>query len=328
MPFIAWHTGLPATAAYTTITMNCNVCYRDRGMVQGSATREGVDSFRDRLRAHDRSLSPAAHRVAKFIDQNRAAVLASSAADLAASIGTSDATVVRTVQALGFEGLADLRQVLATTLERRSTPADDMRRTLAEVGESADRAIDLVLDTHSEAIEAVRSPEIRAKITSAVSQLHRAQRIVVFGIGPSAPLAHYVTILLTRNGRQARALDATGIALADQLIDLREHDALLVLAYGRSYREIAATFAQARKLHLPTVLITDTLEKKLTRRADVVVPAKRGQANRVALHGTTLVVLEAIVLGLAASDQARALDTLQRLNDLREIVGGARADVG
>ncbi len=203
-----------------------------------------------------------------------------------------------------------------------------MRRTLAEVGESADRAIDLVLDTHSEAIEAVRSPEIRAKITSAVSQLHRAQRIVVFGIGPSAPLAHYVTILLTRNGRQARALDATGIALADQLIDLREHDALLVLAYGRSYREIAATFAQARKLHLPTVLITDTLEKKLTRRADVVVPAKRGQANRVALHGTTLVVLEAIVLGLAASDQARALDTLQRLNDLREIVGGARADVG
>jgi DNA-binding MurR/RpiR family transcriptional regulator len=291
-------------------------------------TRDVVDSFRDRLRAHDQSLSPAAHRVAKFIDQNRATVLVSSAAELAATIGTSDATVVRAVQALGFEGLGDLRQRLAATLERPSTPADDMRRTLADVGEGADRAIDLVLDTHREAIDAVRSSETRAKITAAVSRLHGAQRIVVFGIGPSAPLAHYVTILLTRDGRQARALDATGIALADQLIDLREHDALLILAYGRSYPEIVATFAEALKLRLPIVLVTDSLEKKLTRRADVVIPAKRGQAHRVALHGTTLVVLEAIVLGLAASDQERALNTLQRLNDLREIVGGVRADVG
>jgi DNA-binding MurR/RpiR family transcriptional regulator len=291
-------------------------------------TRDVVDSFRDRLRAHDKSLSPAAHRVAKFIDQNRATALASSAAELAASIGTSDATVVRAVQALGFEGLGDLRQVLATTLERRSTPVDDMRRTFADVGEDADRAIDLVLDTHRDAINAVQSSETRAKITAAVLRLHRAQRIVVFGIGPSAPLAHYVTILLTRDGRQARALDATGIALADQLIALREHDALLILAYGRSYPEIAATFAEARRLHLPIVLVTDTLERKLIRRADVLIPAKRGEAGRAALHGTTLVVLEAIVLGLAASDQKRALDTLQRLNDLREIVGGVRTDAG
>jgi DNA-binding MurR/RpiR family transcriptional regulator len=296
-------------------------------MIDAGQATDVADSFRDRLRAHDRSLSPAAHRVAKFIDQNRATALASSAAELAASIGTSDATVVRAVQALGFQGLADLRQVLAASLERRSTPADDMRRTFAEVGESADRAVNLVLDTHGEAIDAVRSPKTKANITAAVSQLHRAQRIVVFGIGPSAPLAHYATILFIRNGRRARALDATGIELADQLIDLQEHDALLVLAYGRPYREIIATFAEARKLRLPIVLITDTLEKKLTRHADVVIPAKRGQADRVALHGATLVVLEAIVLGLAASDQQRALNTLQRLNDLRETVGGIRADV-
>jgi hypothetical protein len=59
-----------------------------------------------------------------------------------------------------------------------------------------------------------------------------------------------------------------------------------------------------------------------------VIPAKRGLANRVALHGTTLVVLESIVLGLAASDRKCAMDALQRLNDLRAEVGGTRMDVG
>jgi DNA-binding MurR/RpiR family transcriptional regulator len=294
----------------------------DEGMTQAI-----IDSFDERIRSRARSLSPSASRVAKFIDQNRATALGSSAAELAASIGTSDATVVRAVQALGFQGLSELRQSLAASFELRSTPVDDMRRTLADVGESAERAVDLVLETHRKAIDELQSTEARARIIEAVSTLHRAARIIVFGIGPSAPIARYVTILLARNGRRARALDATGISLADQLLDLRESDALLILAYGRSYREVVATFAQARRLRLPTVLVTDTLEQKLARRADVVIPAKRGSANRMALHGATVVVLESLVLGLAVSDRKHALATLDRLNDLREAVNGKRADV-
>jgi DNA-binding MurR/RpiR family transcriptional regulator len=290
--------------------------------------RGAVDLFGERLRSRDRSLSRAELQVAKFIDQNRATALACSAAQLAAEVGISDATVVRTAQALGFDGLSELRQALAATLEQRSSPVDNMRRTLADIGQDTERAIDLVLDTHREAIKALQSESTRAKIMAAVSQLHHANRIVVFGIGPSAPLAHYVTILLTRNGRAARTLDATGLGLADQLIDLHQGDALLILAYGRAYREVVAAFAEARQLRLPTVLVTDSLDGKLARKAGVVIPAKRGRANRVALHGTTLVVLEAIVLGLAASDQTRAMDALQRLNDLRAEVNGTRVDVG
>jgi DNA-binding MurR/RpiR family transcriptional regulator len=290
--------------------------------------RGAVDLFGERLRSRDRSLSRAELQVAKFIDQNRATAVACSAAQLAAEVGISDATVVRTAQALGFDGLSELRQALAATLEQRSSPVDNMRRTLADIGQDTERAIDLVLDTHREAIKALQSESTRAKIMAAVSQLHHANRIVVFGIGPSAPLAHYVTILLTRNGRAARTLDATGLGLADQLIDLHQGDALLILAYGRAYREVVATFAEARQLRLPTVLVTDSLDGKLARKAGVVIPAKRGRANRVALHATTLVVLEAIVLGLAASDQTRAMDALQRLNDLRAEVNGMRVDVG
>jgi len=290
--------------------------------------RGAVDLFGERLRSRDRSLSRAELRVAKFIDQNRARALACSAAQLAAEVGISDATVVRTAQALGFDGLSELRQALATTFEQRSSPADDMGRALADIGENTERAIDLVLDTHREVIEALQSESTRTKIMAAVSQLHRAQRIVVFGIGRSASLAHYVTILLTRNGQAACTLDSTGIGLADQLIGLRHGDALLILAYGRAYREVVATFAEARQLRLPTVLVTDSLDGKLARTAGVVIPAKRGRANRVALHGTTLVVLEAIVLGLAASDRKRAIDALRRLNDLRAEVNGMRADVG
>jgi DNA-binding MurR/RpiR family transcriptional regulator len=188
--------------------------------------------------------------------------------------------------------------------------------------------VDLVIEAQREALEALAVPEARATLRAAVAALHPAQRILVFGIGPSASLARYIAVLLGRSGRAARALDATGIALADQLLDLRHGDALLVLAYGRSYREVVTIFAEARRLGLPIVLVTDSLDRSLARHADVVVPARRGHARKVALHGATLVALEAIALGLAAARGDRAVATLERLNDLRAAIAGSRSDVG
>ena len=288
-----------------------------------------ADPLTTRFEAAAASLSPAARRVARFIVENRALALASSAMDLAARTGTSDATVVRAVQALGFDGLPELRRILAASLGAPDdTPADAMRSTLAKAGAEPGRAVDLVIEAQREALEALAVPEARATLRAAVAALHPAQRILVFGIGPSASLARYVAVLLGRSGRIARALDATGIALADQLLDLRQGDALLVLAYGRSYREVVAVFAEARRIGLPIVLVTDSLDRSLARHADVVVPARRGHARKVALHGATLVALEAIALGLAAARGDRALAMLERLNDLRAAIAGSRNDVG
>ncbi|WP_428486947.1 MurR/RpiR family transcriptional regulator [Rhodopila sp.] len=280
------------------------------------------DLFGQRLAILGDSLSPASRRVARYINANRAAVLASSAMDLAAGAGTSDATVVRTVQALGFAGLGALKQALLASVERPTTLADDMRRTLGDVGENTSRAVELVFEAHEEALAQLRQPDARARIIAAVSALHPASRIAIFGIGPSAALAGYVAMLLSRAGRRSLNLTVTGAMLADQLLDLRAGDALLILAYGRAYREVVAVFAEAKHLDLPIVLVTDSLDPKLARFAKVVLPARRGRAERVALHGATLVCLEALVLGLAAASKSTAVATLERLHRLRGAIRG------
>ena len=277
------------------------------------------DLYRGRLDAHAARLSPASRRVANYIDANRASVLASSAMELATRTSTSDATVIRTVQTLGFKGLADLKQALLPSLGQVPNLADDMRRTLADVGESTDQAVASVLDAHDDAMQHLRSPEGRNQIAEAVAVLHPAERIGIFGIGPSAALATYVAMLLARGGRQVVMLNVTGAMLADQMLNLRAGDALLVLAYGRAYAEVVTVFDEARRLSLPVVLVTDSLDKKLARFASVTLRALRGRSNRVALHGATVVCLEALTLGLAAAS-LQTLASLERLNRLREAV--------
>jgi DNA-binding MurR/RpiR family transcriptional regulator len=124
-----------------------------RGSV-GASTAQGevVGDIFSQRRATSR-LSPTEAKVAAYTDENRTEVLISSAAELARCTGTSDATVVRTAQAPGFESLADMRRTLAATVARQSNPAANMRRTLAETGQSVSRAVSGILDTHLEALE-------------------------------------------------------------------------------------------------------------------------------------------------------------------------------
>ena len=280
-----------------------------------------ADEFGATVRRLMPSLSPAVARVASYLDQNRAMVLASSALQIAAQLGTSDATVIRAVQALGFDGLPDLKQALAAGLDDQRTPVGNMRRTLAEVGANASEAIEAVLEAHREGMAALQTETGRAAILAAITALHPANRIGVFGIGPSAHLARYVALQLTRSGRQGILLDATGWALADQLLGLRPGDAVLLLAYGKPYREVQAVMGEARRLGLPVILVTDTETSAVAQQAKVVLLARRGRANQVALHATTLTALEAVILGLAASDHDNALQQLANLDRLRKLLG-------
>lgn len=272
-------------------------------------------------RASGMKLGSAGRRVLAYIDDHPIEVLASSAAEIAARAFTSNATVIRTVQTLGFAGMAELKRTLAQASTKAVGPAQAMRRTLAEMTHSADAAIETVLRMHEDGLAVLRADETRKQIAEAALVLDRAKRIVVFGIGPSAGLAHYVTTLLRRTGRRSSVLDRTGSMLADQLLDLGTGDALLLLAYGRIYREVRVVITTARELGLPVVLFTEDAAGRLAAMADRIVAVPRGRPGRVALHGVTMVALEAMMLALSVATPEMTLLSLERLAVLRKALG-------
>lgn len=291
-----------------------------RGKTKSAPAEALGDKLVSRLQALESELPPSVLRVAHYLNRNRVAVLANSAAELAVMIGTSDATVVRSVKALGFQGLAELRQSIAASIGDNSAPLQHMRQTLDELegkaGEAA-AAADLVIDTHFDSLRSLQEKPARAQIHAAIAKLQNVERIVIYAAGPSRPLAEYLGILLARHGRQAKIVGQGGIGLADDLVDLAAQDGLLILSYGKPYQEVLLTANEAGILGIPIVLVTDMPATKLARAAQVVIAARRGRSERVALHGATLVALEALVMGLAVASRTRTMRALARIATLR-----------
>jgi DNA-binding MurR/RpiR family transcriptional regulator len=262
--------------------------------------------------------------VIRFFQDNREEVLVASAAELAAKIGTSDATVIRATQALGYSGLDDLRRHLASELRTSLSPAARLARTLGAVKRDVASALGMMINIHVEALEALRRDIGTSQFQAAVDVLAKARRVVVFGLGPSSAVAEYFAIQLGRFGVESSTLTQTGLLLADGLHRLKRGDLVVMLAYSRVYPELATLLAQANRLGLAKILLTDTLSHALRKKVDLILPVARGNADWFSTHTATLGLLEALLVGLAAKRPSETLASLKNLNMLRSELAGEK----
>ena len=171
-----------------------------------------------------------------------------------------------------------------------------------------------MLSWHVDLLEQARRTLRPEDFARATELLHSAERVLTFGTGPSATLADYMTLKLTRFGRHAASITATGMGLADTLLTMRRGDAVVVMDHGRVYREVEVTLDRANAVGSPIILMTDTL-------------GPRGRSGDLGSVVSTMVVLEALLLGLANRDRGPSLAELEALNDLRAQIVGYRVDI-
>lgn len=278
----------------------------------------------DRIAAGLGGLAPAQRKVARFFTEHAAQLGFFSAAEIAARLGTSDATVVRTAQTLGYRGLGDLKRALLDDAPPpEPTPSARLGATLRHATTPAE-VLDHVLDVHRAALDAARE-NLDERFPAAVALLATADRIVLSGTGPSAAVAHYAAVQLRRVGRPAATITATGVSMADQALELRRGDALLLLAYTRLHTHAAVLLDLARRRRIPVVLVTDVLTD--VDGVDLVLTCPRGLPGEQSSHAVTVLLLEAIAVALAAAERSRASTALRELNRLRGELLGAPADV-
>lgn len=276
----------------------------------------------ERISARRAHMSPAEQRVASFFQEHRGKVLIESASALAERAGVSDATVIRAAKALGFAGMDELRRTLAEELEQDLSPVSRLARTLREVGDDLQGAFELTLDTHQRSLEMLRRDVSSGRFRRAVEHIANAQRVAIFGIGPSSAVAEYFAIQLGRFGIDSYALRNTGLLLADDIQKLREGDLLIAFAYSRVYRELAVLLDRADERGIPTILITDTLGGKLGKRVELVLEAPRGRANMLSMHTATIGLIETLLVGTATIRPDQTLSGLEQLNGLRTALVG------
>ena len=278
--------------------------------------------FDQRMGAQLAQMSLTEQRLARAIALHKDRVVLASATQIADLAATSDATLLRMMRALGYETLAELREDLLADLSAGAAPSARMQMLIEEAGTDPTRLLAHVAGIQEDHLAALCAPAMAEAFGHALKVLPSAATAHVFGLGPSGAMADYLALQLGRVGLPARALTHSGIGLADQILSMRPGDVLVAIAYAPLYREVRAVMDRAEALALPVLLISDSLASLLAGRVTVTLEVPRGRSEHLALHSATMVMIEALVLGLSAQDHDRALDALDDFASLRAAIDG------
>lgn len=279
----------------------------------------GLARLRAAVRDQWETLSTSERAVAQYVVSAPVeSLLFASAQELGTASGTSNATVVRAMQRLGYAGLPALKRELTSDFTSAVPPEVRLRQRIAHVGRDLDDIWGEVFDEAQERIEHARRLTPGESLRDAVGFLAEAPEIHCYGVAASELAARHLALALGRIGRRARYFGDTGFTLADRLLAVRQGDAVVIFQPGRALTELTVLIERARAVGARVVLVTDELAELYGPRVDAVLTAPHTPTGITTEALTALVVADALLLALATLDEGRAVETSHQLTALRE----------
>ncbi|WP_434592900.1 MurR/RpiR family transcriptional regulator [Brevibacterium sp. 1718] len=248
-------------------------------------------------------------------------LLYASAATLGSESGTSNATIVRTFQKLGYSGLSDLKRELAAPFTDSVSPEERLKQRISHLGESFDESTASVWTEAEELIELARGTLSSTETSRSVDIIARARRSFVYGIGLSSVAALHLSLRLRRVGLDSTHLVDDGFLLADQLLPIGADDVLIMFVPGRLTPVIDSIVEHARALGCPIVFVTDELGESMRDRTDAVLQVPRTPTGISDESFIALLVADIIIQGIATVAPEAALGASHSLNRLRRRLG-------
>jgi len=286
-------------------------------------------TLQERVAARIGTLTATEHRVAEYLSTHPQEAAFSSAEELGRATGTSDASVVRTAKALGFDGLPGLKRSLQGHLQSLLTPANRLSASLETVGDGPEAVLSATLRDHIERLTQAERSIDSADFRRAVELIDQARETVICGMAGLDGVSEYIASHLTRIGHRARAASDTGYRLADRLLLITPEDVVIVIGHNRITRETRVILDHCAAAGVSVILLTDTLGEALRDEVAVVLSAPMSRPGTFTSQATVLILLEALTIAVAASDRDYSLDHTERMNQLREDLNGySLADEG
>jgi len=279
-------------------------------------TQSSID-FSQIISERYNQLTKSEKRIANYLRKNQEESAFLAAGEIADRLGLSEATLVRFARTLGFSSYPSMRSVLQENFRRRVTHSARLRSRLDDLREAGDifeKVTISEIDYLTQALQTVS----REALHQAVSYMKQSDRIFVFGGGPSVSLVHLLNLRLTRFGKQVIPITMTGREMLEPLLLLTARDMLFAIGFFDVNPSLQVALDYAVEKSCPVVLLTDTLGSVIGSKADVILAAKRGPVSAFHSLVVPMTIINTLLLSLANENQAQVMETLDKLDLLRE----------
>jgi len=244
-----------------------------------------------------------------------------SSREMAQRYGVDTATIVRTIQAMGYQKYADFAHDLRNHFVTQITPYTAMKAAARKNGSVADY-VSRSVEQDLENLNALKANLDVNKVVELAKQIHRSRRIVVVGLDFAASLAMSLAYGLVRLGCDSEAPTGSTGVVQNKVRNMTGKDLLIAVSFGQGLRETVEAAQRARQQNVPTFGITDGGKTPIARFCDQYIIASTARTSFLDSYVAPVAAINAILVACAHSQPKRALELLERTD--KEDSNGAR----
>lgn len=271
------------------------------------------NTIEERIRKNYNGLTKSCRRVGSFLLENMEEAAFYDLSDFGQRIGISEATVMRFVRGIGYEGFPKMQEDLRNWLREQITPLRKMEKSTFEASRPIYEAI---IDNDTENLIKLKKDFSHEKMGKVVDKIIKSRCIYITGYRTSYPLAYLLYMFLTEIVRNVELVDIGGGAVYDRLIPLGKEDVLVAISFRRYSRATSevAKFAKFRKCKI--IGITDTPLSPLGEVADIALSVERSSPAFFNSYVACLCLLNCIVAGVSVKKGKDAVRNLKMGDDV------------
>jgi RpiR family carbohydrate utilization transcriptional regulator len=267
-----------------------------------------------RLQGAYSGLRAAEQRVADFILKAPDELIYLTVTELAERTHTSESTVVRLCQKIGYKGYQEFKIVLARDLVEETTEI----YAAIEAGDDLATVKTKVFQANAQALRDTIEVLDDGELQRAVDALANARRVEIYGVGGSAPLALDAYHKFLKLGLQSISLsDGDLMAMSSSL--LGPEDVALGISHTGASRDVTDALGRAKTHGATTVCITHRPSSPITKVSDVVlVTAAQQTAFRSDASSSRiaqLTIVDTLYVGVANKHHERSLEMIGRTRE-------------
>ncbi|HZS95959.1 MAG TPA: MurR/RpiR family transcriptional regulator [Terriglobales bacterium] len=234
-----------------------------------------------------------------------------SSRSLAKRYQVDKATIVRSIQALGYKRYAEFATDLRAHFISRITPYTLMKSAAREKRTVAGHVEhSLEMDLHN--LQSLRSTLDTNDVIQMAKRLGRARRILVVGVDFAAGLSYLMAYALVSLGYNAEAPVGSSGNLHQKISLLGAKDLLIAISFGRCLQATVDAVLHARQNEVPTFGITDSEKTPIARFCDFFWVASIANPSFHGSYVAPFAAMDALFVACAHLQPKRSLALLRR----------------
>ena len=278
--------------------------------------QKNLNDLKRRIKYKIPHLTEAQKVIADYIIESPERFVLSSIREVARDSKISKSTIVRLAQALGYNGVYEMKSAFLESIRHELDPIERYKTFLTNPTDERNYLSLIAKETMSNISSTLKLID-EEQFKKVVHLLEAASHVHTMGLGISTYLAEFAYYLFNRVSIKSFTMQS-GLTFAEQIVNFERDDVVFAFSFPPYSRETiqAASYAQEKKIKV--ISVTNKVTSEIVQYSDISLQVASESNTGFNSIGGVMVLLYSLSAQIGKDLKSKTLETIESIQHVRK----------